>query len=701
MLDGCRVVELSTDVAGAFAGRLLRAYGADVVVVEPPGGHPIRHLPPHAGDGPDAGVLAAYLHAGKRSVALDLDDPADRATLDALLARAEIVIDSHAPGALAARGIDLDALADARASLVVCRITPFGQTGPHTQWRATALTAAAAGGQMGMCGDPDLPPLKTAGHQAYYQAGLHAFGATAAALFAARRTGIGDVLDISIQEVQVATLEGAGPNALTRGSEAGPNGNQTFAQWGIHACADGYVGVAAMPRQTGAVYDVHRPPGVQGRPRRRERLVGRGQRADVGAAAGMGEHARGARDLRGGREVPRADDVDPDAARVARMAGARRDGLLALGRSPRARPPPAARGADRVRRRSRRARARPARRRAHRGHARGARGGGRAPRRHAGGPGRHSGACAPLRRHPCDRRHADLGGSLCDAPPRRHGRRCDQDRGTRVPRRHPHDGRRDERARHQPQRLLQRVQPQQARHHARPSATRGHRGDQAPARRRRRVRRELEQRRRRAAGARIRGPARPQPAADLRVDAGVRPPRQRRGACRLRAVDRADGRPRGAAGLPRRPATPQRHLVRRPGRGRHGGRGGRRGAGRARAHRPRGLRDGPPARRHHRARRRVRDRAGARRAAPRAHRQPRRALRAAQRLPRRRRPGAAVRRPAGQRAARVHESLGGDRGRLRRRVARAARRDRATRGWTTRRTRRPMAAARRRTRSTR
>ena len=65
MLEGVRVVELSTEVGGAFAGRLLAAYGADVVVVEPPGGHPIRKLPPRAGETPDESILFAYLASGK------------------------------------------------------------------------------------------------------------------------------------------------------------------------------------------------------------------------------------------------------------------------------------------------------------------------------------------------------------------------------------------------------------------------------------------------------------------------------------------------------------------------------------------------------------------------------------------------------------------------------------------------------------
>lgn len=89
MLHGIRVVELSTEVGGAFAGRLLAAYGADVIVVEPPEGHAIRSLPPLAGDSPDDSILFAYLGAGKRSITANLDDATDRDTVLRLIARAD------------------------------------------------------------------------------------------------------------------------------------------------------------------------------------------------------------------------------------------------------------------------------------------------------------------------------------------------------------------------------------------------------------------------------------------------------------------------------------------------------------------------------------------------------------------------------------------------------------------------------------
>ncbi len=256
MLQGIRVVELSNEVGGAFAGYLLAKYGADVVVVEPPMGHAIRSLPPRAGATPDHSIMFAYLGAGKRSMVAGLSDPAAIQSVRELIASADVVIDSYAPGFLAEKGLSPGGLVEDFPRLVVCSISPFGQDGPRRDWTMTSLTAAAAGGQMSICGDADMPPLKTAGHQAHYQAGLHAFSAIATALFAAKSQGVGDWLDISLQEVQVSTLEGAGPAALFTETEAGRSaGNRPFAQWGIHECKDGYIGVAAMPRQSYAIYD--------------------------------------------------------------------------------------------------------------------------------------------------------------------------------------------------------------------------------------------------------------------------------------------------------------------------------------------------------------------------------------------------------------------------------------------------------------
>ena len=264
ILSGVRVLDLATDVAGAFAAKLLATFGADVIKVEAPGGDPTRWLPPRTeGDSPDAGILFAALNAGKRSLIADPGYRGDIAMLATLLDRARIVIESGAPGEWLERGLDLSG---APASTIVCSITPFGQDGPRAGWRATALTAFAAGGQMALFGEPDRPPILTAGHQAHLQAGLHAFAATLTALYAAERTGIGDHIDLSIQEAQAASLEGAGPAALVRGTDQERTGNGMRATWGIHPCVDGWVGLAAMARQMDAVYQCIGRPELLERP---------------------------------------------------------------------------------------------------------------------------------------------------------------------------------------------------------------------------------------------------------------------------------------------------------------------------------------------------------------------------------------------------------------------------------------------------
>ncbi|MFN8639903.1 MAG: CoA transferase [Dehalococcoidia bacterium] len=255
MLEGLRVVESSSDVAGGFAGRLFALLGADVVKVEPRDGDPSRWVSPRAGDGPDAGLLFAYLGSGKRSAVIENADQRR-----ALALSADLVIEDGRSG------LDATELLRLKPSIVVCSITPFGLDGPLSGWRATALTAFAAGGQMMLCGDPESMPLKTAGYQAYYQGGLHGFAASMTALYAARRTGLGDHLDISIQEAQAASLEGAGPNAMVRGVDSERTGNQARAVWGIYPSADGYVGVAAMARQTGSVYRTVGHPELEGDP---------------------------------------------------------------------------------------------------------------------------------------------------------------------------------------------------------------------------------------------------------------------------------------------------------------------------------------------------------------------------------------------------------------------------------------------------
>ncbi len=210
-LSHFRIVELSEGVSGEYCGKLLADFGAEVVKIERPGGSPTRALGPFKDDvaGPERSGLFAYLNTNKRSVVLDLETAEGQAMLFQLLARADAVIDDHAPGWLKDHGLDLEAVEQRHPGLVVCAITPYGQAAPEDRAHAEDLTLIHASGwgyHTPSGADPARPPLKGAGRfMASYEAGLEAAMCVAASLYG--RTDTGRVIDISRQEVMASRVD--------------------------------------------------------------------------------------------------------------------------------------------------------------------------------------------------------------------------------------------------------------------------------------------------------------------------------------------------------------------------------------------------------------------------------------------------------------------------------------------------------------
>ena len=194
-LEGLRVVELASHVSGPFCARLLADYGADVVKVEPPGGDPLRELD---------GDWFAGLNTNKRSVVADLATEQGRAVVTGLLGDADVLVSDLRGDA----AIPLEEALDAAAErLVATWVTPFGRTGPHTDWNGGDLVTAAAGGLAHITGGADREPLVPGGHQVLHLAGLAAFSSTLVAVWHARRSGEGQEVDVSMQEVAGIALE--------------------------------------------------------------------------------------------------------------------------------------------------------------------------------------------------------------------------------------------------------------------------------------------------------------------------------------------------------------------------------------------------------------------------------------------------------------------------------------------------------------
>ena len=219
-LAGVRVLELATDVAGPFAGKLLADFGADVVKVEPPGGDPARRhgpFPDSAADDtadgtadepdPEQSALFLHLNANKRSVVADLDTDADRELTAELAARSDVVIESFAPGYLDERGLGYRTLTADNPELVVTSVTPFGQTGPYAHHVGADIVTYAMGGPMYGTGVDGQEPVKLGGNVISYQCGNLAATATLAAIEIAEQSGSGTHIDLSMFEAQAGSVD--------------------------------------------------------------------------------------------------------------------------------------------------------------------------------------------------------------------------------------------------------------------------------------------------------------------------------------------------------------------------------------------------------------------------------------------------------------------------------------------------------------
>lgn len=214
MLSPYRVLDLS-DERGLLCGHILAGLGADVVLVEPPGGSPARSVPPLLDDAPEGeqSLYWASYARNRRSIELDLDSAEGRRELRRLAASADILIESSDPGAMAARGLGHDDLAAVNPALVYVSITPFGQDGPKANYLSTDLTIAAASGTLHIAGYPDAPPVRVSAPQAWLHGGAEAAGAALVALGERERSGHGQHVDVSIQ--QAMNLGAMGQNVNT------------------------------------------------------------------------------------------------------------------------------------------------------------------------------------------------------------------------------------------------------------------------------------------------------------------------------------------------------------------------------------------------------------------------------------------------------------------------------------------------------
>ncbi len=201
LLSGCRVLDLAGPL-GFHCVKLLADMGADVIKVEPPGGDEARQIPPFKDDLPHPEKSLYFLHynTNKRGITLNLDSRDGRTILLELARSADVVVDTHRPGRLDELGLGYHALSAVNPSLILASITPFGQTGPWRDYKATDIAGMALSNLMVLTGEPGEPPLQGPGEIAYGMASTYGALGIAIALYDREESGKGQEIDVSMHE---------------------------------------------------------------------------------------------------------------------------------------------------------------------------------------------------------------------------------------------------------------------------------------------------------------------------------------------------------------------------------------------------------------------------------------------------------------------------------------------------------------------
>ena len=251
-LENIRVVEWGSSVSAPFCGKLLGDLGADVIKIEPPrSGDASRSSGPFPDKIPDPEQSGLFLFANlnKPGVTIDLDQPKGFELFDRLLATADVFLENQPYEDIRETGIDYHSLNRKYPKLVVTSITPYGRTGPYSQYKGNNLTVSALGGLSYGTGFPGREPLQTPLHQASYFAGVGAAFATIVALLGKDFTGLGQHVDIAESQVMGTLLTGYHlPTYIYRGIPGFRSGNRM--RLGLFPncvlpCKDGYICIDA------------------------------------------------------------------------------------------------------------------------------------------------------------------------------------------------------------------------------------------------------------------------------------------------------------------------------------------------------------------------------------------------------------------------------------------------------------------------
>lgn len=244
-LQGIVVIDLTHVLAGPYCSNQLLDLGARVIKIERPGlGDDTRRYPPFVGQ--DSAYFAS-LNRGKQSIALNLKADADRAVMDRLLARADVLLENNRPGVMERLGYGWDTLHARHPRLIYGAVSGFGHTGPESGRPAYDMVVQARGGVMSITGEAGRDPVRVGASIGDIVAGMFLTQGVLAALLARTQTGRGQKIDVAMLDSQLAILEHAVALTAVTGVPPGPNGarHPTIAPFETYHAQDGLFVLAA------------------------------------------------------------------------------------------------------------------------------------------------------------------------------------------------------------------------------------------------------------------------------------------------------------------------------------------------------------------------------------------------------------------------------------------------------------------------
>jgi len=244
-LSGLTILDLSRVLSGPYCTMLAADMGARVIKIE----HPDRGDDTRAWGPPFVGGESAYylsINRNKESVAVDFKSDAGRAILDALVSRADVLVENFRPGALDRLGFGHAALAARFPRLIYVSISGFGHHGPRRLEPGYDAVAQAEGGLMSVTGTPDGPPVRLGVAIGDIAAGMFAFQGLLLALIARGRTGRGQWVDVSLLDTVAALLTNQAERVLAAGETPSRLGNRhaSIAPYDTFDVADGVLVLA-------------------------------------------------------------------------------------------------------------------------------------------------------------------------------------------------------------------------------------------------------------------------------------------------------------------------------------------------------------------------------------------------------------------------------------------------------------------------